>query len=127
MSAKTLVLKPRVSEKAYALSKLKNVFTFDVPLDANKALVAEAVTAQFGVTVEQVNIANIGGKPKRTYRRGGRQIHGKNNDIKKAYVRLKEGDHIPVFAAIDEDQEKAEKATAQAEKAAAKTAKKEAK
>ncbi len=125
--SKTMTLKPRVSEKAYALSKERNTFTFDVPKNANKATVAEAVEAQFGVTVEEVNIANIAGKVKRGYRRGGRPVLGKDNDIKKAYVRLKAGDHIPVFAAIEEDEAKAEKTTEKLEKAAAKAAKKETK
>jgi large subunit ribosomal protein L23 len=120
-----MTLKPRVSEKAYGLSKERNTYTFVVPKSANKATVAEAVAAQFDVTVEEVNIANILGKAKQTYRRGGRPVSGKNNDIKKAYVRIKDGDHIPVFAAIEEDEAKAEKAAEKAEKVAAKAAKKE--
>lgn len=125
--SKTMTLKPRVSEKAFGLSKSLNTFTFDVPKTANKVTVAEAVAAQFGVTVVEVNITNISGKAKQTYRRGGRPMNGKDADIKKAYVRLKEGDHIPVFAAIEEEEAKAEKAAEKAEKAAAKAAKKESK
>ncbi len=123
--SKSMTLKPRVSEKAYGLSKQRNTYTFDVPKSANKATVAEAVAVQFEVTVEEVNITNISGKVKRTYRRGGRPVTGKDNDIKKAYVRIKEGDHIPVFAAIEEDEAKAEKAAEKAKKAADKAAKKE--
>lgn len=125
--SKTMILKPRVSEKAYGLSQTRNTYTFVVPKSANKVTVAEAVAAQFDVTVEEVNIANISGKAKRTYQRGGRPTIGKDNDIKKAFVRLKEGDHIPVFAAIEEEEKQAEKAAEKAEKAAAKAAKKEAK
>ena len=47
-----IVLKPRMSEKAYALSQSENTFVFDVPLNANKATVTDAVTKQFKVTVE---------------------------------------------------------------------------
>jgi large subunit ribosomal protein L23 len=102
---KTLVLKPRVSEKSYGLSKSLNTYVFEVPSIANKAMVADAVTEQFKVTVETVNIIVSKGKAKRTYRRGGRPVVGKDSDVKKAYVRLKVGDEIPVFAAMDENAE----------------------
>jgi large subunit ribosomal protein L23 len=101
--SKTLVLKPRVSEKAYGLSKERRTYVFDVPKDANKLTVAQAVTAQFNVTVEAVNIAVIKGKAKRTVRKGGRPVAGRQNDTKKAYVVLKEGDSLPVYAAQEED------------------------
>lgn len=122
---KLMPLKPRMSEKAYGLSKERNTYMFVVPKDSNKATIAEAVAVQFDVTVENVNITNIKGKPKRSYRRGGRAVIGKDADIKKAYVRIKDGDHIPVFAAIEEEEAQAEKAAEKADKNAAKAAKKE--
>lgn len=125
--ATAMALKPRMSEKAYALSKERNTYVFVVPMTANKVTAAAAVSAQFGVTVTDINISITKGKPKRSYKRGGRPITGKNVDIKKAYVRLKEGDQIPVFAAIDEEEAKAEKTAEAIEKAAAKKAKKESK
>lgn len=125
--ATAMALKPRMSEKAYALSKERNTYVFVVPMTANKVTVAAAVSAQFGVTVTDVNIGITKGKPKRSYKRGGRPITGKNVDIKKAYVRIKDGDQIPVFAAIDEEEAKAEKTAQAVEKAAAKKAKKESK
>jgi large subunit ribosomal protein L23 len=118
----TLVLKPRMSEKAYGLSQ-GSVYVFAVPGNANKHTVAEAVEAQFKVTVKDVNITNIAGKAKRTIRKGGRAIAGRETDTKKAYVTLKGGDSIPVFAAVEEAEEKAEKL----EKATAKATKKEGK
>lgn len=107
--SKSLVLKPRVSEKAYALSQEHNTYVFDVPKSANKQLVAEAVKVQFSVTVETVNIANRKGKAKRTIRKGGRPIAGRQNAIKKAYVTLKAGDTIPVFASAEETEQAATK------------------
>ena len=97
----TLVLKPRVSEKAYGQSLDKNVYVFVVPTDANRTQVADAVTAQFNVTVTSVNILNVKGKAKRTVRKGGKQSQGRDTDFKKAYVTLKEGDSIAVFATED--------------------------
>ncbi len=95
---KTMVLKPRMSEKAYLLSQVHRTYVIDVPADANRDTIAKAVTAQFDVVVTDVNIANIKGKTKRTVRKGGRPIQGKRNDIKKAYVTLAEGSSLPFFA-----------------------------
>lgn len=120
---KSMALKPRQSEKTYALSQSENTFVFDVPSAANKFEIANAVSVQFSVTVEDVRIAIVKGKAMRTIRKGGRAAMGKRVDIKKAYVRLKAGDSIPIFAAI----EKAEEDQKKIEEKVAKKAKKEAK
>lgn len=106
---KTMTLKPRMSEKAYGLTQTKNVYVFAVPGNANKHTVADAVVAQFKVTVTDVNITNVKGKAKRTVRKGGRPIAGRQNDTKKAYVTVKAGDIIPVFAAVEEAEKEASK------------------
>lgn len=107
--SKTLVLKPRVSEKAYGLTQLHNTYVFIVPTSANKAMVEEAVNVQFDVTVTDVNIINVKGKAKRTVRKGGKAVAGRDNDIKKAYVTLKEGDSIAVFNTEDKNEKPAQK------------------
>jgi large subunit ribosomal protein L23 len=112
---KTLVLKPRLSEKTYALSEVRNTYTFEVPGDANKHSVARAVAAQFEVTVENVAMMVVKGKPKRTVRKGGRPTAGRRSDYKKAYVTLKEGDKLPIFA-TDEDEKETKKAVKKAAK-----------
>jgi large subunit ribosomal protein L23 len=122
--SKTTTLKPRLSEKAYGLSQANNTYVFDVPVDANKHTVARAVTAQFEVTVETVNIINVKGKAKRTVRKSGRSSMGRQNAIRKAYVKLKEGDSLPLFAAIEQDAEQAEKTAEALAKAQAKADKK---
>lgn len=100
--SKTMLLKPRISEKAYGQSQASNVYVFQVPVDAGKLEVAQAVAAQFDVQVIDVNIMNVKGKVKRTVRRGGRAVTGKRADFKKAYVTVKAGDVIPIFAAEEE-------------------------
>lgn len=105
----SMTLKPRISEKAYALSQTQNVYVIQVPSDANKLTVAAAVSSQFGVTVTEVNIQNAKGKTKRTVRKGGRQSYGKRPDIKKAYVTLKAGDTIAIFATEEDEKPKAAK------------------
>jgi large subunit ribosomal protein L23 len=108
--SKTTLLKPRLSEKTYGLAKVKNVYVFDVPADANKHVVAEAVEAQFEVKVADVNITNIKGKVKRLIRKGGRPVMGQRSDLKKAYVTLAEGQHLPFFDEPEEDKKDAKKA-----------------
>ena len=116
-----LVLKPRLSEKSYGLSQVRNTYAFDVDASANKHLVARAVAEQYDVTVINVNIANIAGKNKRTFlNRRGKFVRGQRSDVKKAYVTLKTGDKLPIFAQEEEAEAKAEKA---AEKAAKKAKK----
>lgn len=97
---KDLTLKPRISEKAYGQSQTLNVYVFTVPTTANKLSVKQAVTEQFGVTVETVNIAVAKGKQVRTIRLGNRRTragNGRRALSKKAYVTLKAGDSIAVF------------------------------
>lgn len=102
----TMILHPRMSEKAYGLSQVRNTYIFDVPMDANKLTVAQAVAAQFSVTVLSVNIVKAKGKAKRTVRKGGRAVAGRDIDVKKAYVTLKAGDTIAIFATEDDKAEK---------------------
>lgn len=122
--SKIVVIKPRMSEKAYGLSLARNTYVFDVPADANKHTVARAVAAQYEVVVANVNITNIKGKTKRTIRKSGRAAAGRQSDIRKAYVTLKEGQSLPIFAAIEEQAEKAEKTSEAIAKAQAKADKK---
>jgi len=109
--SKTLLLKPRLSEKTYALST-NRVYVFDVPKDANKHEVARAVADQFEVKVVNVRMANVGGKTKRAISLSGKRLFqgsdGKQNDKRKAYVTLAEGNSLPFFAAVEEAEEKQE-------------------
>jgi ribosomal protein L23 len=101
---KTIPLKPRLSEKSFALSEERNTYAFVVPSGVSRLDVSKAVAAQYDVTVESVRIASQPAKNRRTYRRGGRDIlRGQTAPLRKAYVRLKEGDKLPIFAASDED------------------------
>src|SRR5665213_826295 len=97
---KQILLKPRISEKAYGLSQTDNVYVFSVPQSANKLTVGRAVAAQFKVEVKDVRIAHLPPTPKRSIRNGGRKVNkGFQPGIKKAYVTLKEGESIPIYAA----------------------------
>lgn len=107
--SKTIVLRPRVSEKAYALSQAENTYVFEVPGNVNKLQVSDAVSAQFDVVVADVRIANVKGKVKRSVRRRGKQVLGTDTDTKKAYVRLAEGQSIAIFPAEEDNKAQAAK------------------
>lgn len=125
--SKTMILKPRMSEKSYAVSQT-NTYVFVVPGDATKHTVARAVTEQYEVAVSKVNITNVKGKAKRTVSAKGRRVaNGSQANFKKAYVTLVEGNSLPIFEAMEEAEAKEEKITKQVEKAAEKAEKKAAK
>jgi len=103
-ASKTMFIKPRLSEKTYGLSEKLNVYTFEVPTGATRHTVAEAILAQYGnVSVKSVRIARVPGKTQRSYRRRGRNVRsGQRSDTRKAYVTLKAGDKLPIYAAVEE-------------------------
>ena len=92
------VIYPRISEKAFAHASEKNVKSFVVPFDANKHQIKDTVEKQYEVSVTNVNISILKGKKKRFAQRRGRQSLGQRQDVRKAYVTLKQGDIIPVFS-----------------------------
>lgn len=119
---KDLMLKPRISEKAYAMSQAEGIktYVFEVPHAANKHTVARGVNAQFDVVVTSVRISVAKGKIKQNYRKGGRPVDGFRSDVKKAYVTLRAGDTLPLF---EQEAAEAEKQAKTAEKVAKKASK----
>ena len=83
---------PRISEKSAKLAE-HNQYVFEVAPGATKSDVKAAVEQLFDVSVLAVNIANIKGKLKLFRFRAGRKA-----DVRKAYVRLAEGQTIDVAA-----------------------------
>lgn len=89
---------PRATEKAYAQSQ-RNIYVFNVPLDASKRDIKETVEAQYSVKVVNVATAVQNGKAIR-FNRGKNRYPGTTTrkNTKKAYVTLAEGNSIQVFA-----------------------------
>ncbi len=114
--SRELTTRPRMSEKAYGQSQALNVYTFSVPASASKHVIATSIAEQFGVIVTKVNIMNQKGKTKRTTRKNGRSVFGTRPDMKKAYITVKEGQVIPIFAAEEEADAKEAAKAAKAEK-----------
>lgn len=118
------VLKPRLSEKAYATSQATNTFVIDVPAALNKHEIADAVAKQFEVTVASVRTVNRKGKTKRVMNTTGKRYsnrQGVQSDIKKAYITLAAGSHLPFFEAEEAEAVEAAKAETKAKKAEKKT------
>lgn len=89
-----IIKRPVVTEKSTMASE-NNVVVFEVARSAAKPAIKEAVELLFNVSVVSVNTALIKGKAKRFRGRLGRQ-----SDVKKAYIRLQEGQSIDVGTTI---------------------------
>lgn len=88
-----VLVSPVVSEKSTIAAETVNQVVFKVIPNATRLEVKAAVEQAFEVEVESVNILNVKGKQKR---RG--QSMGRRKNVKKAYIRLKEGSDIDFTA-----------------------------
>jgi large subunit ribosomal protein L23 len=84
-----VLVAPIVSEKATRIAEKNNQVLFKVLLNATKPEIKAAVELMFKVQVESVQLLNQKGKEKRF----GRSV-GRRDNIKKAYVSLKEGQEL---------------------------------
>ncbi|MEE9178932.1 MAG: 50S ribosomal protein L23 [Acidimicrobiia bacterium] len=87
-----LILAPVVSEKSYDLIENENIYTFEVDPRSNKEEIRDAIEEVFDVTVIRVNTMNRKGKRKRSG-----YTFGKRKDVKRAIVKIAEGDSIDLF------------------------------
>jgi large subunit ribosomal protein L23 len=94
LSAYDVIIAPVITEKVTAVSE-SNQVVFKVRRDATKPEIKAAVEQLFGVKVLAVNTILRKGKTK-TFR----GVKGKQQDVKKAIVRLAEGDKIDVTTRI---------------------------
>lgn len=83
-----IILRPVITEKATALGERGQV-VFRVAPEATKPEIKAAIEGLFGVKVISVNTLNSKGKRKRF-----RGRLGQRPDVKKAFVRLAEGQNI---------------------------------
>jgi len=85
----TVLLSPVVSEKSVFAAEDHNTHVFKVAPEATKLDIKNAVESLLNVKVDNVRVVNVKGKTKRF---GARQ--GKRSDVRKAYVRLAEGESL---------------------------------
>jgi large subunit ribosomal protein L23 len=91
MDPRTVIIRPVVSEKSYALIA-EGKYTFRVDDRAHKTQIAHAVEEIFDVGVASVRVSRVRPKPKR---RGLSQ--GRTRGWKKAIVQLAPGERIELF------------------------------
>jgi large subunit ribosomal protein L23 len=91
MESRTLIIRPVISEKSYALIA-EGKYTFRVDDRAHKTQIAQAVKEIFNVEVVGVRTAKVRAKPKR---RG--LTKGRTRAWKKAIVQLAPGERIELF------------------------------
>ena len=89
-----ILVSPHVSEKSTNAAETANQIVFRVANTATKKEIKGAIEMLFEVNVENVQVANVKGKTKRTQNGIGRR-----NNWKKAYIRLQEGQDINFIGA----------------------------
>lgn len=94
LQAYDVIVAPVITEKSSEASE-SNKVVFKVRLDATKPQIKNAVEKLFGVKVLAVNTLTRKGKTKRF-----RGIEGRQKDVKKAVVKLAEGDRIDVTTGV---------------------------
>ena len=91
-----ILFKPIITEKASKISERLNQYTFLVDKRSNKIQIKKAVENMYDVKVDNVSTINYGSERKKRYTKNGIQ-NGKSNSIKKAIVKLSEGDKIDFY------------------------------
>lgn len=93
--ARSIILRPLVTEKGSTLREVGNKYLFEVARDANRIEIKRAVQEIFNVKVKDVKTIVVRGKIKRMG-----IFSGKRPDWKKAVVTLAEGQSIDLFEQV---------------------------
>lgn len=88
-----LVRRPHMTEKAARLAQESNVYTFEVPCEAEKIALKKAIEKMYNVRVLSVRTVRGEGK---MVRRG--RVTGARNRWKKALVQVAPGQTIDIYA-----------------------------
>jgi len=95
-NARDIIIRPIITEKTMAMMDADNKITFEVAKGTNKTQIRLAIEEIFNVKVEKVNVLNV--RP-RTKRMG--KYMGKTRAVRKAIVKLAEGQEIDLFGTND--------------------------
>ncbi|MDX1941173.1 MAG: 50S ribosomal protein L23 [Saprospiraceae bacterium] len=97
--AKTILIRPIITEKADQLSEKLQQYSFVVDRKANKIEIKKAVEGRYNVNVESVNTLVMPAKLKSRMTKTG-ILRGRKPAFKKAIVTLIEGEEIDFFGDI---------------------------
>jgi large subunit ribosomal protein L23 len=92
LNPRDIILRPIITEKSVKAQEVDNKFTFAVAKGANRTQVRQAIEAIFNVKVEKVNIVNVRPRLKRVGK-----YTGTTNSVRKAIVKLAQGQTINLF------------------------------
>ncbi|MFZ2620164.1 MAG: 50S ribosomal protein L23 [Alphaproteobacteria bacterium] len=84
-----IFLRPLVTEKTTRMAEQGNWVSFEVLKGTTKTEIKQAFTRVFGVEPERVNTLITKGKA-----RGQGRLSGHRSDVKKAFIKLKDGQSI---------------------------------
>ncbi len=97
--AKSILIKPIVTEKMTRLMEEGRHYAFEVARDANKIQIRQAVEARYpGIEVKEVRTMVVRGKRRRQFTRKG-LVQGRKAAYKKAIVTLASGE-IDFFESV---------------------------
>ena len=97
--AKTILIKPLITEKADGLSDKIGHYTFIVNKRANKLEIKKEIEQMYSVSVSSVNTMIMPGKSKSRNTKSG-LVKGRVSSFKKAVVTLADGELIDFFGDI---------------------------
>jgi len=86
------IVRPIITERTSAAYQDRGEYTFEVAPEANKYTIKDAIERLFGVKVVGIWTSKARGKSRRVGQSFGRRPH-----TKKAIVKLRAGDAIPIF------------------------------
>ena len=95
MNLSSILIKPLITEKVTTATEKFNRFAFVVNVKANKHQIKTAVESFYNVKVLDIKTSVMPGKLRRT----GKSVK-KSGKIKKAFVRLGEGQEIKFFTGV---------------------------
>jgi large subunit ribosomal protein L23 len=88
---KSVLIKPRITEKSVLMQESRGVYAFNVEREATKKQIAASLKAEYKVTPEKIRLVAVPSK-----RKFFRSAWGTKGGGKKAYIYLKKGDKINV-------------------------------
>ncbi len=89
VNSNSIIIRPRITEKATLKADMDNVYVFEIAKDANKMMVSRAIEAIYKVKPLKVSVAT--NPSKKVFSRGKA---GMVQGVKKAYVYIKKGEKI---------------------------------
>src|SRR5687767_1055929 len=96
-----MLRRPIISEKSMLLTK-EGLYTFEISSKMTKEQITKIVEEKFKVNVQFVRTINIRGKKKTQRTRKG---YFTTPSLKKAIVKVKKGQKIPIFEAPEEKED----------------------